>query len=103
MGLNAEQIEELDDKHEDEYLDWEKVPAERRLHERRDIHVFLMLDKCFPDFGKQHDMVAGADHDEIYLGADPEDENTLTEEILVDMIRAGLRFDGGTGGFAMFV
>lgn len=102
-GLSPKKIESIFKKHDDDFLKWEDVPAERRRHTRPDIHVFLMLDEKFPPEiadERNFDIIAWSEHDEFGFDIDIEGKNTLTEVDLRDMIRAGLRLDNG--GFRMF-
>lgn len=86
------QIQDWFVKHEDEYLKYEDILPERRLHNRDDINAFLLLDKLVP--GKL-DMVASACHDEFYLDISPEDlEGVATEEDILDLIRCGVLYEG---------
>ncbi len=97
--MTLDEMKELFDKHEDEYLCFEGV--ENKLSNRPDIHAFILLDKIQP---KGRDMVSAADHDEIYLDTDVEEFAMIaTESQVVELIRCGLRFDEGIESFCMFV
>ena len=88
------EIAEIFEKHNDEYLKFERV--ENKRSRRPDLHAFLLLDELFPsDFY----IICSAAHDEIWLDADGED---LTEEQVIELSRCGVRFDDGDG-LCMFV
>ena len=82
---------------EDTYHKFEEVPAERRLSNRRDLNGFLLLDKIMSRSTKKgsdtEDVVAAAEHDEIYLCGDLEVIAAYaTDEELLDLMRSGVRF-----------
>ncbi len=84
-----------------QFLNWEAVPRPSRAHHRRDLHIFLTL----ASLGAGSDpMISAASHDEIYL--QPSVESILPlldEETLINLIRAGLRYDRGSESLTMFV
>lgn len=85
------------EKHDDEYLCFEKIENPRSL--RSDLNAFLLLDSLVP--GKSNDIISAASHDEIYLGISLEGvQDVLTEEMVVELIRCGVRFE--EEGFKMF-
>jgi hypothetical protein len=86
-------------KHQDaEFLNFEKVENPRS--KRPDIHAFLLLDELVPG---DSDMVAAAEHDEIYLQVSPEALEHATEAQIIELIRCGVRYDSSTDSLAMFV
>lgn len=90
-------FEELCDKYEKEYLEFESIHV--KLSQRPDIHAFILLDKLCPTSG---DIISGAEHDEIFLDVDVEELNKVaTEEQALELIRCGVRC--GEYGLAMFV
>jgi hypothetical protein len=94
-----ENLEELFDKHDDEYLNFKRVQP--KLSSRPDIHAFIILDKLLP---AKSDIISAAEHDEIFLDVDPEElAKVATEEQIVELIRCGVRYDSDTGSLAMFV
>ncbi len=85
---------------EDEFLQFKSI--ENPLHPRPDICAFLKLHELVP--GKSHDMVAAAEHDEIYLDVDPEALAAVaTQEDIVYLHRCGVRLSSETDSLAMFV
>lgn len=100
--MTADDIAAAFERHSDEYLKWDRVPAERRRHCRKDIHVFLTLHDKFPsDQGERGvDIISWSSHDEYGFIVDARDKNTLTDEDVCDLVRAGLML--GDEGFWMF-
>jgi hypothetical protein len=88
------------EKHDDDFLEFDRIPAERKLHPRPDLCAFLLLDRLVPG---TRDMVAGAEHDEIWLEVEPDALAAVaTEDDLLTLVRCGVRYDGDTGSLAMF-
>jgi hypothetical protein len=72
---------------DDEFLKFDRVKEKFSL--RPDLHAFILLDKLLPG---AHDMVAAAEHDEIYLYPDPEELlKVATKDQLRDLHRCGVR------------
>lgn len=87
------------DGFEEEFLKFERV--EQKLNQRPDIHAFILLDRLLPD---TRDMVAAADHDEIYLQPSPEElRKVATKDQLRDLHRCGVRYDATSESLVMFV
>ena len=82
----------------DEYLRFERV--EKKRCKRPDLHAFLLLDELFPCPG--HDMVSGAEHDEIWLNITAEQIEALTDEQIVELVRCGVTYDSATESLSMF-
>lgn len=84
------------DEFDDEFLKFERVKD--KLSQRPDLHAFILLDKLVPG---DKDMIAGAEHDEIYLSTDPEELlKVATKDQLRDLHRCGVRADDN--GLCMF-
>lgn len=97
--MTSEEIEALFEKHDDEYIKFDRVSKKRS--NRPDLHAFMLLDEILPE--SAHDIVAAAEHDEIYLDCDDEQlEACLTEELIVELTRCGVRYDSENGGLCMF-
>lgn len=93
-------LESVFEKFEDEFLKFNAV--ENRLHRRKDVCAFILLDKLVP--GEGRDIVVSAEHDEIWLDADPERlAEVATEEDILTLVRCGVRYDSTTDSLAMFV
>jgi hypothetical protein len=81
----------------DEFLAFERIAAP--LHPRADLCAFLLIDKLAP---KKGDIIGGAGHDEIWLGADLDAlAANATEEDILTLVRCGVRW--ADDGLAMFV
>lgn len=95
---------EIFEKYEGEFLKFERVVNKK--HPAPDLHVFLTLDELAPasyPSGERCDIVAGAEHDVIYLATNTEEfAKVATEEQCLDLIRAGLLYDEDNDGFKMF-
>jgi hypothetical protein len=88
-----------DERFDDDYLKFDRVANPKS--KRPDLHAFLLLDSLVPGI---FDMVARAEHDEIYLKVYPDDlAEVATEEQILELIRCGVRYDSDTDGLAMFV
>ena len=99
--MTTRQMFKLAEKHEEEYLKFERIPKERRLSLRPDLNAFLLLDRYTP---ANQDIVGAAEHDEIWLNIDLDDlAGVITEEDIVTLLRCGVRFDGDTDSLAIFV
>ena len=95
---NDELIERLANN-DDEYLRFERV--ENKLNARPDVHAFLLLSQLIPD---TEDMVAAAEHDEIFLCTNVERlAEVITPEQIVELQRCGVRYDSQSDSLAMFV
>ena len=95
--MTREQLEELFEKHDDEFLKFELV-ADKRSN-RSDLHAFLLLDRLVPG---ESDIVTAAEHDEIWLEVSLEElAKVATEEHVIELTRCGVRLSDGY--LAMFV
>lgn len=98
-------LKDVFEKYEDEFLKFNRIENPRHL--APDLCCFLMLDDLAPKVyasGKREDVVAAAEHDEIFLATDPAKiAEVATEEQIRDMIRCGLRFSSEYDSFCMFV
>ncbi len=89
-------IKEKFDKCDDNYLKFELVENKKSI--RPDLHAFLLLNELFP---RDRDIVCGATHDEIWLDVDSEEINTISDEVVLELVRCGVMF--GDDGLYMFV
>ena len=91
-------LRELFQKYErDEYLKFDER-VEPKRSKRADLHAFLLLDELVPG---ARDIVACAEHDEIYLDVDLRDlAKVATEEQVIELVRCGVRVD--EHGLCMF-
>lgn len=96
----TERLEAFFEAHNDEFLKYERVKPERRLHARPDLNAFLLLDKLVPG---DTDLISAAMHDEIFFGVEPyQVMKAASEEDLLDLIRCGFRLPKGTDSLGMF-
>ena len=94
-------IDALEQHNESAYLTFEHIPAERRLSQRPDLHVFLLLDQLVPS---SHDIISGAEHDVIWLEVSVEDlAAIITSEQILDLARCGVMYNDETESLRMFV
>lgn len=89
-------VHELFEKHDGEFLKFERITDKDRRHPRPDLCAFLYLHERF---GGKGDMVCGAQHDVIFLDAEPDQ---LTEEDVIYLRRCGVRYDSEVESLAMF-
>ena len=81
---------------ENEFLKFDRIPESGRRHVRPDICAFIYLHE---KVGGTWKIIAGAEHDEIYLDGNG-GEGKLTEEDVVYLTRCGVRY--GESGLCMF-
>lgn len=89
----VEEIEQWFEELNDEYLDDDKVDSP--LHPRRDIAAFLLLHKIV---GGTRNIIAAAEHDEIFLDASLEDlaKAGASRVQVLELIRYGVRLNDGS-------
>lgn len=93
-------LEQAFDQAADEYIKFERI--EKPRHRRPDICAFLLLDELVP--GEPRDMVAAAEHDEIWLDVDCDAlAEVATQEHIVELSRCGVRYDPEMDSLAMNV
>jgi hypothetical protein len=97
--MRLEELEEIFLNDEDEFLKFDRVV--HKLSIRPDLHAFILLNQIVPDTA---DIVAGAEHDEIFLGVDVEKlAEKASRAQLIDLSRCGVRYDPSFNCLAMFV
>jgi hypothetical protein len=93
--MTTEELIAVFEEENDEFLKFSRV-KERRSN-CADLHAFLLLDSLCPD-DRCRDIVCGAEHDEIFLRPEPEELAAVaTREILIDLIRCGVRYSSDCG------
>jgi hypothetical protein len=99
--MTEERLIEILDENEDfsvECAAKDKAVAECLVTKRRDLIVFLILDRLVPGTAR---IIAGAEHDEIFLGVDIDElAKVATEEDIILLRQLGVR--ESDGGLAMF-
>ncbi len=78
------------DEHQDEYVEFDKIPNKDRRHPRQDLCAFLYLHE---KLGGKGDVVSAAEHDQFWLAWDAEDLEKLTEEDVIYVLRCGVLYD----------
>lgn len=97
--MDSDKINELCEKHEDEYLKFDRIPPEEKLAEQDDLCGLLYLYNRMKDKTK---FDLHAEHDIVYL-PDIDDLVELTEEDIIYLTRCGIHFDSEFDCFADFV
>ncbi|MDB5975172.1 MAG: hypothetical protein JWR07_1932 [Nevskia sp.] len=99
-------LDEMFEAATDEFLKFDRIENPR--HPAPDICAFLMLYDLVPTIGarsgKPVDVVACAEHDEIYLATDCDMlAKVATPEIIRDLHRCGVRYSEEYDSLCMFV
>ncbi len=99
--MTTEQLAELFDRQDDEFLKDERL-SPHPLTKRRDLRAFLLLESILPA-PNGRDIIAAAEHDEIWLDIDPEElAKVITEDQVIELTRCGVRYDAGNDSLCMF-
>lgn len=92
-------LEECFEKFNDDYLKFERV--ENKLNERPDLCAFILLSQILPG---SRDIVAAAEHDEIFLDTDCDRfAEVATEDDILTLVRCGIRYDEETNSLCSYV
>lgn len=89
---------ELVTKDGEEFLKYDRVTGKHTR--RKDLHAFIILDTIFPGTS---DIVASAEHDQIWLDVDSEQIERLTDDQILMLSRCGVFYDSEVDSLAMFV
>ena len=85
---------------DEDRLEFEKLPDKYKLHTRRDLCGFLIMDMLIPG---TRDILGGADHDVVYMDADRDDVLAVcTLDDLRALRACGITF-GVYGDLQMYV
>ena len=90
-------IKELFEKHNGEYLEFDRV--ENKRSRRPDLHAFLLLDELYP--GKNA-IISSAEHDEFWLDISEGQIAVMSEDTVIELARCGVRYDSAYDCLAMF-
>lgn len=91
--MTEEELIAVFEEESGEFLKFDRVTEKRSP--RPDLHAFLVLDSLCPG---NHDIICGAEHDEIFLRPEPgELAAVANREILIDLIRCGVRYSNQCG------
>lgn len=102
--MTIEDLADLFSRHEDEYLQFDKIRRPR--HRRPDVCAFLMLDACQPRRpARPGDIISAAEHDKIYLDVDVEVlvASEPSSAFIRDLSRCGVCFDADEESLYLFV
>lgn len=92
-------LKEAFDACDGDYIKFERI--ESKPSQSPDLCAFLLLDKLVPGAS---DIVAAAEHDEIYLGVDCEKLAAVaTQDDIVYLARCGVRYEEDFDSLCMFV
>lgn len=83
---------------DNEYRKFDRIPNQRS--KRPDLHAFLLLDELFPDPGQR--IVPAACHDQIFLGIDEEECETLSDDHILELVRCGVFLDPESDSLSMW-
>ena len=84
----VEQVIEEFERLMDEPKDLKFEDIKIKLHKKRDLHAFLLLDRLTSKSGLN--MITDADHDIIYLEPDPEDLVGCTKNSIAELYACGV-------------
>jgi len=99
-----EEIVELFEKYNDEYLKFDKIPVEERFSNSPDLCAFNLLYNHLNEEHKFKDIIQGAEHDEIFLmSLDDLLLDDMTEKDILYLTRCGIRYNEEFGSLSMFV
>ena len=99
-------IQEFNKEDDEEFLKFDRV--QNPLNKRPDICAFLLLDSILSPtmdhLGGYNNMVACAEHDQIWLDVDVEElAKLVTPEQVRDLRRCGVMYNEDTDSLLMFV
>ena len=98
MSIN---LKEVFDQYESEFLNFDRVPEDRKLSNRLDLCAFLLLDQLVPG---TRDIVSAAEHDVIYLETDVEKlAEVATLDDVLTLARCGVMWNDEIECLEMFV
>jgi hypothetical protein len=81
-------IEETFRKFKDEYLKFERI--ENPITQQPDLCAFIFLSKLIL---KNKNMISCAEHDKIFLNITESDLHSVTESIVIHLLRCGILYD----------
>lgn len=86
---------------EDEYLRFDRI--ENKYSKYPDVHAFILLDRLLSNEHNK-DMIAGAEHDQIWISVDVEHLAAVSSVLtVIELIRCGVLYDNDTDSLYMFV
>lgn len=96
--MTLEEMSAVFQSNSDEYLKISRIAQPR--HDRPDMCALMMLHDLCPS---RLNMICSATHDEIFLEVEAEKlADVATEQVIIDLIRCGVRFDASKNSLCMF-
>ena len=100
--MEREEFIEIFERNHDEYLKFDKISD--KPYDSPDLCAFHMIYQFLKKEYRHKDIIGAAEHDEIYLcDLDELDLTNLTEDVIIYLIRCGVRYSEDFGSFCMFV
>lgn len=97
--MESSELQELFEKHNSEYLKFERIPEKDRLHPNRTLCGYLKLATLHQD---PKDFSVAADHDIVYLATARDLVESVTEQDVIYLRRCGIHYSTESGGLANF-
>lgn len=99
--MTRDDLRELFEKHDAAFLHDKELASGYRKSARPDLCAFVLLDALLPG---NKDMVACAEHDEIWLDVDLDLlAEIVTEADVLALVQCGVRIDDEVDSLAMYV
>lgn len=96
--MTTEEMHALFEKHADASHRFDLV--ETKKSSRPDLHAFLLLEELCPS---DEDLISASEHDEIYFSVSPEElAEVVTEDLVLELRRCGVRYDRGLSSMMMY-
>lgn len=97
--MTLDEMTQLFEKYTEEDHAFEDIA--HKLHRRRDLHAYLLLDQLCPGKGR---IVDSAEHDQIWLGADVDMlAGVITEAQIIELVACSLFFDTDVDRISSYV
>lgn len=89
--IKTQDLEELFKKHDEEFLEFDRV--ENKLSKRRDVHLFVFLDNLMKESESKCDLISDCEHSKLYFILDIEEFcHFATEQDIIEAVRCGLMY-----------
>lgn len=100
--IERDKIAEIFEKYSEDFNKFSELPKERQYCRRKDLCAFMIIGFLLPSDTEQ--IVAAAEHDQIWLGVDLKDlcEVAMFHDIQ-DLCRCGVWLDKWVDSLSMFV
>lgn len=90
----------FDRYHDEEFLEFDHIPADAKLHPRRDLCGLLYLHNLF---GGEGDVIRGVYGKTVWLACGDDQLNKLTKKDVVYLLCCGIVLDSDTSRLAIVV